>query len=147
MNARMFRGPADSFKTSTTSIISSLMFLAARPDRIAKSQHWDLIVPNCTSNDLRRGAFGKNAAKGSSQRVLPRGKKDRITGSYGRNLSSREGGRPLPPDTFNPHCFHVPWHVLSILMRGHPLNLQCHPRIPFAHGHITISFPCICGAR
>ena len=142
----MFRGPTGSFKTSTTSIISSLMFLAARPDRIAESQRWDLIVPNCTSNDLHRGTFGKNATRahpgGSSRGEGRTGSPVRMGGTYhpGR-------GPPLPPDIFNPHCFHVPWHVFSYLCGVTRSICNVTPRITSAHGHITISFPCICGAR
>lgn len=120
------------------------MFLAARPGLIAESQHWDLIVPNCTNNDPRRGAFGKNGAKGST----PAGPPEENEGPDHRIVRAepiiQAGGRPLSPDTFNPHCFHV--HCPH--SRGVTRSIRnVIPRITFAHSPVTISFPYICGAR
>lgn len=107
------------------------MCLAARPGQIVESRYWDLIVPNRTSSDLRRGAFGQmmdtiaSSCEGLDPCGTSRGK--RRTGSPVRIGGIYHPDRLLPPDTFNPHCFHVPWVVWSTLTRGHPLNLRCRP--------------------
>ena len=50
------------------------MCLAARPGQIVEIyQYWDSAVANYTSNDLRRGAFGKNVGhnpQGANDSIL-----------------------------------------------------------------------------
>jgi len=94
MNARMFEGPTDSFRTSTTSTIPSLMCLAARPDQIVAiyQLYWDPAIANYTSNDLRRGAFGKKCLE--TQPIGSERPDHRLV--WRGNLLSREAGDYTP---------------------------------------------------
>jgi len=124
MNARTFGGPADSFSKSA----KSTHLLAARPGQIAKSQQWDLIAfPTAQVTIRAEVVLVKIVPRTRSQRVLPRGRKDRITGSYRRNLSSREAvdrSIQIPSILIASVCLGM---LLSILTRCHLFNLQCHP--------------------
>ena len=90
-NARTFGGPAGSFNESTTVHHLITHLLAARPGQIAKSQGWDLIAfPTAPVTIRAEVVLVKIVSRARSQRDLPRGRRDRITGSYRRNLSSRD---------------------------------------------------------
>jgi len=61
-----------------------------------------------------------------------------------------QGGGPPPlPDTSKPHCTHVSWHVLTILVQGHLPNLQCHPTysIPSRPYHLPFCLSVWCQIR
>ena len=93
------------------------MCLAAYPGQIAEThKYWDLAVADYTSNDLRKGAFGKTLGTIHPVRTARSWQGFQRTGSPARPGEPifQAGGQALSLDAFNPHCIHVPWCVLSI---------------------------------
>jgi len=130
----MLEGPADSFKTSTMSTISSFMCLAALPGQIMEiHKHCDLTVANYTSNDPRGGTFGKSDGQFTEREWFDRSGTSREGPDH--RLVTRYGAEPAFQGGSQPHTLRIPSiliapmcpGVLSILMQGHPLNLQYHP--------------------
>jgi len=95
---------------------------------------------NYTSNDLRKGAFGKDDGHNPRMQV-------RVTGSCERGLLSKGAAhRPfqIPPILIVPTCLGM-YCPYSRKVTCRIYNVI--PRIPFPHGHITFRSACLCGAR
>ena len=107
MNTRTLRDPADLSETSTST--THVPSGSPRPNRRNPP------VNNGTSPlPIARATICAEALLAKMDGLLSA--QDRITGSYEGTWHPR--GRP---DTFNPRCTHVPWHVLSVLIH------ECRP--------------------